>query len=113
MEFVLLALVMLLGLGAYWAMVIFPKQRDFSKRQRYVSTLAAGDEVVTYGGIIGKVLAIDAEKGIAHVEIADGVVVRLITAALVQEYDPEAFAEAARKGLGEEQPTTSETVLRS
>ena len=113
MEIVLLAFVMLLGLGAYWAMVIFPKQHDFSKRQRYVSTLAAGDEVVTYGGIIGKVLAIDAEKGVAHVEIADGVVVRLVTAALIQGYDPEAFAEAARKGLGEENPTTSDTVLRS
>ncbi|MCA0452870.1 MAG: preprotein translocase subunit YajC [Chloroflexi bacterium] len=109
MEFVLLALVMLLGLGAYWAMVIFPKQRDFSKRQRYVRSLAAGDEVVTYGGIIGKVLAIDAEKGVAQVEIADGVVVRLVTAALVQAYDPEVFAEAARKGLGEAEPAPSET----
>ncbi len=108
MEFVLLAVVMLLGLGAYWAMVIYPKQRDFSKRQRYVRALAAGDEVVTYGGIIGKVLAIDAEKGIARVEIADGVVVRLVTAALVQEYDADAFAEAARKGLGDTPPSTSE-----
>ena len=109
MEFVLLAVVMLLGLGAYWAMVIYPKQRDFSKRQRYVRALAAGDEVVTYGGIIGKVLAIDAEKGIARVEIADGVVVRLVTAALVQAYDEEAFAEAARKGLGDTPSSTSES----
>lgn len=109
MEFVLLALVMLLGLGAYWAMVIFPKQRDFSKRQRYVRSLAAGDEVVTYGGIIGRVLAIDAELGVAQVEIADGVVVRLVTAALVQAYDPEVFAEAARKGLGEAEASPSET----
>ncbi len=109
MEFVLLAVVMLLGLGAYWAMVIYPKQRDFSKRQRYVRALAAGDEVVTYGGIIGKVLAIDAEKGIARVEIADGVVVRLVTAALVQAYDAEAFAEAARKGLGDTPSSTSES----
>ena len=108
MEFVLLALVMLFGLGAYWAMVIFPKQRDLSKRQQYVSTLAEGDEVVTYGGSIGKVLAIDAEKGVARVEIADGVVVRLVTAALIQGYDPETFAEAARKGLGDVQPSTSE-----
>jgi len=113
MEFVLLALVMLLGLGAYWAMVIFPKQRDFSKRQRYVRTLAEGDEVVTYGGIIGKVLAIDAETGVARVEIADGVVVRFVTAALIQGYDPEAFAEAARKGLGDMKPPTSEIELRS
>ena len=108
MEFVLLALEMLFGLGAYLAMVIFPKQRDFSKRQQYVSTLAEGDEVVTYGGIIGKVLAIDAEKGVAQVEIAEGVVVRLVTAALIQGYDPESFAEAARKGLGDAQPSTSE-----
>ncbi|MBL8162822.1 MAG: preprotein translocase subunit YajC [Anaerolineae bacterium] len=100
MEFAVLALVMLLGLGAYWAMVIFPKQRDFSKRQRYVSALAIGDEVVTYGGIIGKVISVEAEKGIAQVEIAEGVVVRLLTAALMQPYDPEAIAEAARLSLG-------------
>lgn len=105
MEFALLALVMLLGLGAYWAMVIFPKQRDFTKRQRYVRTLATGDEVVTYGGIIGKVVAIEAETGVAQVEIAQGVTVRLVTAALMQPYNPEAFAEAAQVGLEEKTQT--------
>jgi preprotein translocase YajC subunit len=107
-EFALLALIMLLGLGAYWAMVIFPKQRDFQKRQRYVRALAEGDEVVTYGGIIGKVKAIEAEKGIAHVEIAEGVIVRLITAALVQQYDPEVFAAAAQKALEDQKTPASE-----
>jgi preprotein translocase subunit YajC len=101
-EFAVLALVLLLALGAYWAMVVFPKQRDFTKRQRYVRALAVGDEVVTYGGIVGRVVSIEVDKGIANVEIADGVVVRLITAALVQPYDPEAFAEAARAGIEEE-----------
>jgi preprotein translocase subunit YajC len=100
-EFALLALVMLLGLGAYWAMVVFPKQRDFTKRQRYVRTLSAGDEVVTYGGIIGRVIDIEGDKGIAHVEIAEGVIVRMITAALVQPYDEEAFAKASRVASGE------------
>ncbi len=99
MEFALLAVVMLLGLGAYWAMVIFPKQRDFTKRQRYVRSLSVGDEVVTYGGVIGKIIGIEAEKGIARVEIADGVVVRLLTAALVQPYNPEEFAKAAQMGI--------------
>lgn len=108
MEFAVLALVMLLGLGAYWAMVIFPKQRDFSKRQRYVSALAVGDEVVTYGGIIGKVISVEAEKGVAQVEIADGVVVRLLTAALMQPYDPEAIAEAARLSLHGGQASTEQ-----
>lgn len=105
-EFALLAFVMVLVLGAYWAMVIFPKQRDFQKRQRYVRNLNIGDEVVTYGGIIGKVVNVETELGTVQVEIASGVVVRLIAAALVQPYDPEVFAQAARVGF-EDEPTTS------
>jgi preprotein translocase subunit YajC len=105
-EFALLAFVMVLALGAYWAMIIFPKQRDFQKRQHYVRSLDAGDEVVTYGGIIGKIVSIEAAEGTAQVEISPGVIVRLVTAALVQPYDPETFSQAARKGLKEE-PTTN------
>ncbi|TVR19041.1 MAG: preprotein translocase subunit YajC [Anaerolineaceae bacterium] len=98
-DFALLAFVLLLALGAWWSLVTFPKQRDFSKRQQFARSLAEGDEVITYGGIIGKVQQIDAEKGIAYVEIADGVVLRIITAALMQPYDEEEIAENARRGL--------------
>lgn len=100
-EFALFGFILVLILGAWWSMVTFPKQRDFQKRQRFVRTLAYGDEVITYGGIIGKVVEIDAEQGVAHVEIADGVVVRLITAALMQPFDAEEIARNARMGLGE------------
>ncbi|GIL12449.1 MAG: hypothetical protein BroJett038_11690 [Chloroflexota bacterium] len=88
-EFALLAFIMALALGAYWAMVIFPKQRAFEKRQRYIQNLSIGSEVITYGGIIGKIISIETDEGIAHVEIANGVTIRLVTAALVQPYDPE------------------------
>lgn len=98
-EFALLAFVMLLALGAYWSLVTFPKQRDFQKRQKFARTLAAGDEVITYGGIIGRVVDINAEMGVAQVEIADGVVVRLITAALMQPYDAEEIARNAQMGI--------------
>lgn len=98
-EFILLGLVLVLLLGAYWSMVIFPRQRDFQKRQQFARTLSAGDEVITYAGIIGRVISIDAELGIAHVEIADGVQIRMLNAALIQPYEPEVIAEAARKGL--------------
>lgn len=98
-EFALLAFVLLLALAAWWSLVTFPKQRDFSKRQLFARSLVEGDEVITYGGLIGKVLAIDAENGIATVEIADGVQVRFITAALMQPYDAEEIAENAQRGL--------------
>jgi len=101
-EFVLFAIVMLLILGAYWAMVVYPKQRTFQKRQQYVSNLRPGDEVITYGGIIGKIVDVEAENGIAYVEIAEGIVVRLVNAALVQAYNPEEIARNAQMGLERE-----------
>ena len=106
-EFALLGVVMVLALGAYWSMVTFPKQRDFQKRQRFARALVEGDEVITYGGIVGTVRDLDAENGLAYVEIAEGVVIRLITAAIMQPYDPEEIALNARKGLPDE------TVLAS
>lgn len=99
-EFVLLGLVMLLALGAYWSLVIFPRQRDFQKQAKYVITLQLGDEMITYGGIIGRVVEIRAEEGIALLEIADGVVIRVLTAALIRPFDAEQLTESARKGLG-------------
>jgi preprotein translocase subunit YajC len=100
-EIVVLAVILLLGLGAYWSLVIFPKQRDFQKQQKYVQTLNIGDEMITYGGIIGKVVSIEAEQGTAHLEIADGVVIKVLSASLMRPYNPEEIAESARKALGE------------
>jgi len=94
----LFAVVLLLAIGAYWSLVIFPRQRDFQKRQQYVRQLQQGDEMITYGGIIGRVVSVEADQGIAHVEIAPGVVVRMISVALVQPYEPDKVAESARKG---------------
>jgi preprotein translocase YajC subunit len=93
---------MALALGAYWAMVIFPKQRAFEKRQRYIQNLSIGSEVITYGGIIGKIISIETDEGIAHVEIANGVTIRLVTAALVQPYDPETLKRDMRIKTDEE-----------
>lgn len=94
-EFVLLGVVLVLGLGAYWSLVIFPKQRDFQKQQKYVSTLSPGDEMVTFGGIIGRVVSVEPEKGIATIEIAEGVVIRVLAASLMRPYDPEELAQSA------------------
>jgi preprotein translocase subunit YajC len=101
-ELAALGLFLALLLAAYWSFVIFPRQRDFQKRQRFARALEVGDEVITYGGIIGRVIDIQGDQGIAHLEIAEGVVIRLVTAALIQPYDAEEVAKAARIGLEEE-----------
>ena len=101
-EVLIVAVIMLLGMGAYWSMVLFPRQRYFQKRQRFVRALAAGDEVITAGGIIGRVIDLDAEQGLAHVEIAEGVVVRMLAASLLSPFDPAELMANARQGLEQE-----------
>lgn len=103
-DIILVALVLALGMGAYWSLVLFPRQRDFQRRQQMARTLAEGDEVITGGGIVGKVLRIDSDQGIAYVEIADGVVVRLLTAAMLERYEPGEVARNAQIGLRSRDP---------
>lgn len=97
-EFVGVALFLALTLSGYYAFRLMPQQRDFAKRQRMARSLAEGDEVITGGGIIGRVRDIDGDAGIAYVEIADGLVVRMITAAILDRYVPEDVAKNAQMG---------------
>lgn len=106
-EFVLVFAILALVLGGYWALVIFPKQRAFQHKQKVVRSLHLGDEIVTYGGIVGKIIDIDVDRGISHVEIADGVRIKLLTAALQQVYDPDELAYNA--GLGIKNPSREQT----
>ncbi len=101
-EFVLVFVILALVLGGYWTMFIFPKQRAFKHKQKIVRSMHVGDEVVTYGGIVGKIISIDVEQGISQVEIADGVTIKLLTAALQQVYDPQEIAYNASIGIGQE-----------
>ncbi len=101
-EFVAFSMVILLVLGGYWSLVVFPKQREFKKHNEYVRTLGPGDEVITFGGIIGTITSMDAEAGVAYVRVADGVELKVLTAALTRPYIPEDVALHARVGIDPE-----------
>lgn len=102
MEIVGTLVVLLLVIAAYWSLVILPRQQEFKKHQHFVRTLQPGDEVVTYGGIIGTLVSFEPDLGEATVRIADGIEVRMITAALTQPYNPAELARNAQIGLDEE-----------
>ena len=102
LEFVLVFAILALVLGAYWTMFVFPKQRAFKHKQRVVRSLHVGDEIVTYGGIVGRIIDIDVDKGISYIEIADGVTIKLLTAALQQVYDATEIAQQANIGIDNE-----------
>lgn len=94
-EILFVAVILLLALGAWWSMVLFPRQRDFQKRQRFVRSLARGDEVITAGGLIGRVM--DLHEGVARVELADGLEVRLVASSLLSPFDAEELARQSSR----------------
>ncbi|MEO0563021.1 MAG: preprotein translocase subunit YajC [Chloroflexota bacterium] len=98
-EFAFLIVISVLVLGGYWSFFVYPRQREFNQRQAYVRTLAEGDEIITFGGVIGRVIDVDGEAGVVFVEIADGVVIRVVAASVVSEYDHRELAENAKRGL--------------
>ena len=58
-------------------LMIRPQQKKLKEHQAMVVALRRGDQVVTQGGIIGKVAKVKDDKEI-EVEIAEGVKVRIL-----------------------------------
>jgi preprotein translocase subunit YajC len=64
-------------------LLIRPQQKKLKEHKLMVEALRRGDQVVTGGGIIGKVSKVT-EDGVVEVEIAEGVKVRVMKATIVQ-----------------------------
>ena len=58
-------------------LLIRPQQKKVKEHQAMVAALRRGDQVVTQGGVIGKVVKVK-DDGEVEVEIADGVKVRIV-----------------------------------
>lgn len=78
----------LLIFAIFWVLVIRPQQRRVKDHQAAISAIKKGDEVVTGGGIRGRVTKVDDTE--AEVEIANGVRVRVIKSTLSAVLTPSA-----------------------
>ena len=91
-------LITALVVGLFYFLFIRPTRREQSRRRRDLNALRIGDEVLTTGGLIGKVTAVETQSAgpmILALELADGVIVRAHTEAIarilrsVDEIDPQ------------------------
>jgi preprotein translocase subunit YajC len=64
-------------------LLIRPQQKKVKEHKAMVEALRRGDQVVTQGGIVGKVAKVR-EDGELEVEIAEGVKVRIVKATIAQ-----------------------------
>ena len=64
-------------------LLIRPQQKKVKEHKAMVEALRRGDQVITQGGIIGKVSKVK-EDGEIEVEIAEGVKVRVVRSTIAQ-----------------------------
>ena len=64
-------------------LLIRPQQKKAKEHQAMVKALRRGDQVVTQGGLIGKVVKVKEENEM-EVEIAEGVKVRVVQSTITQ-----------------------------
>ena len=69
-----------------WLLLILPQQRRVRQHQAVVSSLQAGDEVVTAGGVYGTIVSVDEDT--LAVEVAPGIVLRVLRSAVSQRIAP-------------------------
>ena len=65
-------------------LLIRPQQKKMKEHKAMVEALRRGDQVVTQGGIIGKVTRVKDGENEVEVEIADGVKARIVRSTIVQ-----------------------------
>ena len=68
-------LVMVVFIVIFYFLLMRPQQKKSKEHQQLISKLAAGDEVVTNGGVLGRVT--DVGESFITLEVADGVRIKV------------------------------------
>ena len=84
---------LILIFGIMYFLLIRPQQKKLKDHQAMVAALRRGDQVITQGGIVGKVTKVRDEQEV-ELEIAEGVKVRVIKSTVAQVINKTEPAEA-------------------
>jgi preprotein translocase subunit YajC len=85
------AAALLLAVFALFAMQVIAQRRRVSAQRALLHQLAVGDEVITSGGLIGVIVELRSSE--ISLEVAPGMVVRLVLAAVIGRTAPKPPAD--------------------
>jgi preprotein translocase subunit YajC len=89
-----LDLILLVALGvAFWLLLIRPNQRRRAEQAALVASLAPGAQIMTTAGVFGTVVGLVDDR--MRVEVAPGVVIEMLTAAVARVVEDTSEAAAA------------------
>jgi preprotein translocase subunit YajC len=91
---------LVLLVAAFYFLIVRPQRRQQMIRRQLIERLRVGDEIVTSGGILGVVVAIEDET--LDVEIAPGTVVKLARQAVAARVTPAGDGDADGSHAGDD-----------
>ena len=71
-------ILLLLIFGIMYFLLIRPQQKKVKEHQAMLSALRRGDQIITQGGVVGKIVKVKDDANEVEVEIAKGVNVRVV-----------------------------------
>jgi preprotein translocase subunit YajC len=85
----------------FWFLLIRPQQKRAKEHRALIAAIKKGDEVMTAGGIVGKVIKAHETSPTVEVEIADNVRVQIARGQIAGLWNPQAMQPAAAPGPGQ------------
>lgn len=73
---------LVVGLVLISVLMFWPQWQARRRKQKQMADMRVGNEVMTVGGIIGKITYFNADENRARIEIAPGVEIRVVLAAI-------------------------------
>lgn len=110
---ILLVVVLAAILLLIWFIVLMPQNRARKTQERVVSELKVGEQIVTVGGLIGKLTYLNRDEDVARIEIASGVEVKIIPAAISHPFDYMDRLRAAERAGSARESSTSKPAAQS
>ena len=98
-QFVILGI----GLVLLIALMFWPQWQARRRQQQQMNQLKPGDQIVTVGGIIGKLTSVSSEENRATIEVSPGVEIQILPAAISRTLAPAPVEEEP-----EDQPPSQE-----
>jgi len=88
----------------FWFLLIRPQQKRMKDHKALIAAIKKGDEVMTSGGIVGKVTKASETSPTVEVEIADNVRVQVARAQIAGIWNPATGQAAPPAGAAGQQP---------
>jgi preprotein translocase subunit YajC len=83
----------------FYFLLIAPMRKKQKKAQEMLSRLKKGDEVITNGGIFGRITALDEERGFVILQVSDSAKIKVLRSAIAGlAGEPETAAAAPTAG---------------